>query len=206
MYCSVFADTTDVFIATTLSILNDRDMATKAERLDFVRAVYPAARDLWEKQDSIHPLFVTAQAALETGWKLSGADETNNLFGITKGSRWKGETKLCLTREVFSIPDKVFVLPERVKDVTMLAGGKYEYRLWRLFRVYASLEACLDDHLSILRGPGYADAWPYRNDPKEYARRISDSVGAKYATDPSYDVTMRTMIGMIECYVKELRL
>jgi flagellar protein FlgJ len=167
-----------------------------------VRAVYPAARELWERLDSIHPVFVTAQAALETGWKLKGADGTNNLFGITKGTSWKGPTKLCFTREVFTVPDKKFVLPERVVSVTSLTGGKYEYRLWRLFRVYGSLEACLDDHLSVLRKPGYADAWPYRNDPKEYARRIVDLTGAKYATDPAYATTMSVVVGMVDKIVE----
>jgi hypothetical protein len=81
-------------------------MATKSERIEFVKAVYPAAKALWEKQDSIHPVFVTAQAALETGWRIRGA--SNNIFGITKGSSWTGLTALELTTENFPVPDKRF--------------------------------------------------------------------------------------------------
>jgi flagellar protein FlgJ len=180
-------------------------MATKAEQYEFVKAVWPAAKALFIANDSIDPVFVTAQAALETGWKLK-ADGTNNLFGITKGSSWTGETKLCPTREVFSVPDKKFTLPEKVVSVTPLSGGRYDYRVHRLFRVYPNLEACLDDHLAILRRPGYADAWPYRNDPKEFARRIADSTGAKYATDPNYAQTMAAMIETVRKRLAELRI
>jgi flagellar protein FlgJ len=87
--------------------------------------------------DSIHPVFVTAQAALETGWRIGGI--TNNIFGITKGSSWKGKTALKLTVEVFPVPDKRFVLPEEVESVTELAPGRWKYRVYRLFRVYDSL-------------------------------------------------------------------
>ena len=45
---------------------------------DFVAWVYPEAC-----KGEISPVFVTAQAALESGWGKSGIG--NNLFGITKG-------------------------------------------------------------------------------------------------------------------------
>ena len=47
---------------------------------DFVKWIYPQARKMGE----INPVFVTAQAALESGWGKSAIG--NNLFGITKGS------------------------------------------------------------------------------------------------------------------------
>jgi flagellar protein FlgJ len=195
---------TDVFTVTE-SIITSEDMAAKIERIEFVEAVYPAAKALWEKQDSISPLFVTAQAALETGWKLD-QDGTNNLFGITKGSSWTGKVKLRLTSECFSVPDKKFALPERVVSVKDAGGGKYEYLVYRFFRVYDSMEGCLDDHLSVLRKPGYADAYPYRNDPKMYAERVSDSAGARYATAPNYAAVMAGVIDSVERIVKELGL
>jgi flagellar protein FlgJ len=69
--------------------------------------------------------------------------------------------------------------------------------------VYDSIEGCLDDHLSVLRKPGYADAYPYRNDPEEFARRISDSVGAGYATAPNYAAVMASVIRSVDGIVKE---
>ena len=56
-------------------------MATKKEQIEFVRKIYPAAARLY-RSGGVHPLFVTAQAALETGWKIKGVG--NNIFGITR--------------------------------------------------------------------------------------------------------------------------
>jgi flagellar protein FlgJ len=179
-------------------------MATKTEQIEFIKRVYPAAIALWEKRNSIHPLFVTAQAALETGWRIAGA--TNNIFGIKKGRSWTGPTELLLTTEYFATPDEKFTLPERVKSVTEDSPGRWKYRVYCLFRVYGSLEDGLADHLSVLCKPGYADAWPYRDDPREYARRISDRVGARYATAPNYAAAMISLIATVEKRIKELAL
>jgi len=78
--------------------------------------------------------------------------------------------------------------------------------VYRLFRVYDSLGDCLNDHLAILKKSGYADAWGYRNVPTEYAKRISDSVGSKYATAPDYAAVMLTFINAVERIVKEQNL
>lgn len=179
-------------------------MATKQQQRDFVKTVYPAAKRLWQNKASLHPLFTTAQAALERCWRVSG--QGNNLFGITIGSSWVGKKQLVQTVEYFSNSDKQFKLPEKVLSVTPVGGGRYKYSVMRYFRVYDALEECLEDHLKLLTRPMYADAWPYRNDPKEYARRIVDTVGAKYATDPDYAKKMATIIDMVDKMVKELNL
>ena len=157
---------------------------------------------MFAAKDSIHPLFVTAQAALETGWQAGGIE--NNIFGITKGSSWKGRTQLALTTEYFKTAAKKFYSPEEVVSITPVAEGKFKYRVYRLFRVYDSIEGCLGDHLEILTKSGYADAWPYRKDPKEYARRLVDTVGARYATAPNYAGVMAGVINDVERYVREL--
>jgi flagellar protein FlgJ len=65
------------------------------------------------------------------------------------------------------------------------------------------MEACLSDHLAVLRRPGYSDAWPYRNEPEEFAKRISDGAGARYATAPDYAAVMAGVIRSVEGIVKE---
>lgn len=45
------------------------------EQIEFVKKVYPAAARLAEA-GGVNPLFVTAQAALETGWKSEGSATT----------------------------------------------------------------------------------------------------------------------------------
>ena len=89
-------------------------MARK-EQIEFVRKIYPAAARLY-RSGGVHPLFVTAQAALETGWKIKGIG--NNIFGITKGSKWTGSVSLELTTEYFKTPSVKFKAPERVVSNT----------------------------------------------------------------------------------------
>lgn len=141
------------------------------KQIEFVKKVYPAAVRLAEA-GGVSPLFVTAQAALETGWEIRGIG--NNIFGITKGS-WTGDVSLELTTEYFKTPTVAFKAPERVVSVEQVAPDRYQYRVYRFFRVYPTVDACLDDHLALLKKPMYADAWPYRGDAKEYARRLVDN-------------------------------
>lgn len=162
--------------------------------------MYPAAARLAEA-GGVNPLFVTAQAALETGWKIRGIG--NNIFGITKGeldrSRIAG-----VDNRVLQNPDRDVQGPERVVSVDQVAPDRYKYRVYRLFRVYPTVDACLDDHLALLKKPMYADAWPYRNDAKEYARRLVDNTGAKYATAPNYAAIMASVIDTVANIVKSL--
>lgn len=173
-------------------------MARK-EQIEFVRKIYPAAARLY-RSGGVHPLFVTAQAALETGWKIKGIG--NNIFGITKGSSWTGSVSLELTTEYFKTPSVKFKAPERVVSIEHVGPCKCKYLVYRYFRNFASLDECLDNHLELLRKPGYADAWPYRDDPKEFARRLVDDTGAKYATAPNYAEVMAGIIDTVERIVK----
>lgn len=156
-------------------------MATELQR-DFARHVYKAALTATD----IAPEFVTAQAILESAWGKSRIGRYN-LFGITRGTGWTGKTVLVLTHEYFPDPNRRFSPPERVVSVARCkTPGRYYYTVWRLFKDFDSLETCLAEHTRLLRKPGFADAWPFRHDADEFARRICDSRGLKYATSPVY--------------------
>lgn len=102
-------------------------MATNKEVTEFIKTLYPAALHNWitDKVNSLHPVFVTAQAGLETGWKIKGIG--NNILGITKGSSWTGRVKLVTTTEYFQDTDRKFTLPEEVLKreyrTVMILGG-----------------------------------------------------------------------------------
>lgn len=164
---------------------------------DFVKWIYPLAKKMGE----IDPVFVTAQAALESGWGKSAIG--NNLFGITKGSTWKGAVQLVTTTEYFSRPDVTFKAPEKVMRMEKLSEYRYKYIVKRLFRDYDSVADCLADHFMLLQRPQFADAWPYRKNPELYVRRLVDGVGGKYATAPHYAETMDNMFRMVRKIVKE---
>ncbi|MDE5638158.1 MAG: glucosaminidase domain-containing protein [Alistipes sp.] len=161
---------------------------------DFVRLVYPAACRSSAKS-GISPLFITAQAALESGWGRRRIGRWN-LFGITRGS-WTGPCVAVETTEYFRRPDVRFSPPEEVLSVERLDDGRYRYRVRRLFRDYPTLEAAIDDHCAVLRGSGFADAWPHRADPEAFVERLQDSVGSRYATSPDYVDVMRRMFATV---------
>lgn len=175
-------------------------MATKQEQIDFVKQVYPGAKNGYNNGGA-HPLFVTAQAALETGWKVKGI--SNNIFGITKGSSWTGKTELVTTREVFNNPNVTFAPPEEIISIVRRTDGKYEYKVKRLFRAYDSIEQCLADHLKVLKLSHFSSAWKYRDDPREFVKQIQAGP-KKYATDPNYVTVMVSVINMVEKLVKEI--
>ena len=167
-------------------------MATAAQ-CKFAREVYEAAK----AGTDIAPEFVAAQAILESGWGKSKIGKYN-LFGVTKGSNWTGKTVLVRTHEYFNTANRKFTLPEKVIAVAYSkTKKKYYYTVDRLFRDYDSLADCLADHTRILQKPGYADAWPYRHDAEEFARRIADNVGCKYATDPFYINSITKLIRQV---------
>ncbi|MDR0939899.1 MAG: glucosaminidase domain-containing protein [Mediterranea sp.] len=166
---------------------------------DFVRWVYPAA----QRASDINPVFVVAQAALESGWGEKRVGEYN-LFGVTRGSSWRGPVLLCDTTEYFSSPDVAFSAPEAVLSVTKLGERSYRYKVRRYFRDYRSLEEALADHNRVLAGRNFADAWPYRKSPEEFVRRLVDNVGPKYATAPDYASQMNKLFSMVRKIIDQL--
>ena len=173
-------------------------MATAAQ-CKFAREVYAAAKACTD----IAPEFVTAQAILESGWGRSKIGKYN-LFGVTRGSSWTGNTVLVRTHEYFATANRMFIHPEKVIAVAYSkTKKKYLYTVDRLFRDYDSLADCLADHTRILQKPGYADAWPYRHDAEEFARRLADCTGCKYATDPFYGNTITKLIRQVRGIVKK---
>jgi len=167
-------------------------MATQ-KQIDFCKAIYQAALKLNE----INPVFVAAQACLESSWGLKKIGNYN-VFGITRGTWPANRCILVLTSEVFSVPNKKFVAPEKVVSVTKRPAGGYRYKVYRLFKNFSSYEECLQEHLRLFQKPGYADAWPYRKNAREFAKRIANNTGCKYATDPNYYKTMCAMIASVE--------
>jgi len=174
-------------------------MAVNEKQLAFAKRVYQAAMG-----GEIHPLFVTAQAVLETGWGAYTIGE-NNIFGITKGS-WTGPIDMIETKEYFSNDRKTFSPPDKIIRKLKLDSGRWQYQVLRAFRHYETLEECLTDHTSIFKKPMYDDAWPYRNEPLMFALKITDSNKAKYATSQSYYTSLRSLIitlGSKEKWLKE---
>lgn len=171
-------------------------MPTQKQR-EFCKAIYNAA----EKINEISPIFVAAQACLESGWGANIIGKYN-CFGITKGPNWNGKTILVLTSEIFKTDKVRFNAPEKIVSITKRSNGTYRYKVYRLFKDFSSWEDCLREHLRIFKKSGYADAWPYRKNAREFAKRIADNKGCKYATDPNYARVMAAMIASVERVIR----
>lgn len=163
---------------------------------DFVKWLYPAAVN----SSDIDPVFIVAQAALESGWAKRVVGKYN-LFGVTKGS-WHGPTILVRTTEIFETPDVKFAPPERVINITPLQSGNYRYSVDRLFRDYASLEECLEDHFRILQKPHFSHAWPLRKDGRKFVWALQ-SGRLKYATAKDYPGVIISVMKTVERIMKE---
>ena len=171
-------------------------MATIQQR-EFCKEIYKAAQRLNE----IDPVFVAAQACLESAWGSAKIGKYN-IFGITRGTWPANRCILVTTTEVLSVANKRFTPPEKVISIQRKAVGKYVYKVVRYFKNFFSYDECLQEHLRLFKKPGYADAWPYRKNAKEFAKRIADNKGCKYATAPHYYKTMCAMIDSVEKIVR----
>lgn len=162
---------------------------------EFVKWLYPATKGI-----DVSPIFIVAQAALESGWGKSRIGKYN-LFGITKGS-WTGKTQLVTTREVHGKGNVKYNAPEQVISITPRSDGRYNYVVKRLFRDYNTLGEALYDHFTILKKPHFAHAWAFRHDSRKFVEQLQAG-SLKYATDPNYVKILHSIIGTVEKTVKE---
>ena len=91
------------------------------------------------------------------------------------------------THEYLKTPNQKFKAPDRVISVCKVKGKNlWYYTVERAFKDFSSIGECLKEHERLFQKPGYKDAWPFRKDAYQFARKICDGVGCKYATDPAY--------------------
>lgn len=160
---------------------------------EFKRKFYPAIERVCA-ETGLNPLFVAAQAALESGW--GDAAIGNNLFGITAGDKWTGKRQTVRTFEYFA-DDQQGARFERVYSITRTTSGRYRYEVDRQFRDYDTLEDAIRDHAKILSAKRYSQAMLYRNDVPRFAYEIAK---AGYCTaDPAtYADSISRIARMIE--------
>ena len=136
---------------------------------EFKRTYWPDIAASCE-ETGLNPLFVAAQAALETGWGKSAIG--HNLFGITATKKWRGAVKYVRTFEYFEDDQQGHRFP-KVHSITRMPDGRYKYVVARAFRDYPSVRECLTDHSRILLTECYAPAMPYKDDVYQFAYRVA---------------------------------
>ncbi len=124
----------------------------------------------------LSPVFVAAQAALESGWgkrEIRNADgsSAHNLFGVKAGAGWQGATADVLTTEYEN-----GVAVKRVEK----------------FRAYGSYAEGLADYVRLLAdNPRYRTAVANGQDARGFATALQR---AGYATDPAYGDKLARLI------------
>ena len=124
----------------------------------------------------LSPVFVAAQAALESGWgkhEIRNTDGTSahNLFSIKAGSGWTGATVDVTTTE--------YVNGAPVKRVEK-------------FRAYESYADGLADYVKLLAtNSRYKDAVAKGQDARGFSQALAK---AGYATDPAYSQKLTSVI------------
>ena len=154
-------------------------MSSSMKPAEFKRKYYPAIERVCA-ETGLNPLFVAAQAALESGWGDSAIG--NNLFGITAGDKWTGKRQTVRTFEYFDDAHQSGRF-DKVYSITRSSDGRYRYEVDREFRDYDTLEDGIRDHAKVLSAKRYASAKAYRNDVTRFAYEIAK---AGYCTaDPT---------------------
>lgn len=134
---------------------------------EFVDAVLPHARAAASAL-GLNPLFLTAQAALETGWgkyviRDGSGDSTHNFFNIKADRAWQGEKA-------------------EVSTLEYRAG--VPVREQAQFRKYEDMAESFADYVRFLQdNPRYQDALAVANNDRDFAFGLQN---AGYATDPAY--------------------
>ncbi len=133
-----------------------------------------------------------AQAIWESGWGQSSlTKKTNNYFGFTVGSSWKGPI-YCSKNESF--------YSSRAEAIAILGSTKYNY--WAnggdngvpgFWRVYSSMEESVRDHNEQLATSSYYAGIPGETDYKV----VCQILNKHYCTDGSY---AKSIISTIENY------
>lgn len=134
---------------------------------EFIDAVLPHARAAAGAL-GLNPLFLTAQAALETGWgkyviRDGAGKSTHNFFNIKADRAWQGEKAEVSTLEYRSgVP---------VREQAQ-------------FRKYGDIAESFADYVQFLQNnPRYQDALAVAGNDRDFAFGLQN---AGYATDPAY--------------------
>lgn len=141
------------------------------EQKNFIETVGKLATADMQKS-GIPASLTIAQAILESGWGKSGLTvKANALFGIKASSTWAGKVYSSDTKECY----------DGINFTTITA----------LFRAYDSWAESVTDHSALLTGAArYADIVG----ETDYTKACEAIASAGYATDPSYDTKLITLI------------
>ncbi len=145
---------------------------------EFIVKVNKIAQEGYEKYN-ILPSLTIAQSILESGWGKNHIG--NNIFGIKKGSGWKGNTRVVTTTEYVN-GKKITIKDE--------------------FRVYDNMEDSIRDYLKLI---GTASRYKSVREAKNYKEACQNVYKSGYATDPNYSNKLISIIEENKLYQYDIK-
>lgn len=166
------------------------EVAVYAPWQKFIIDMLPFAKQI-ETMQGMDPLFILAQAALESGY---GKHAPGNMyFGIKDHDGINGNEQLLKTHEIFNTPDKPL---KHIIKIEQLPSGLYKYTIREYFRKYPTPLESFQDHAAYLnkrlKGEVCCDA-------RTLAKKMAK---IKYATAPGYSKILIKHINKIENFIK----
>jgi len=143
----------------------------------FIQRLAPIAKTT-AAQIGLEPLWLLAQAALESGWgrhiaRFASGQSSHNLFGI-KAQNWQGPSVSAATTEY-----------QNGKAIKQTAK----------FRAYPSFAHSFADYLNFLQNnPRYQEALQRTNNPEQFIHALQQ---AGYASDPNYAQKIKQIVSQI---------
>ncbi|MGL5766466.1 MAG: peptidoglycan DD-metalloendopeptidase family protein [Sarcina sp.] len=157
---------------------------------DNANKIYDMIRDK-AKAKGINSSMAMAQWATESAWGTSDtlnqqeAKDANVLFGVKKGSDWKGKTVKLMTTEYVDAKDLDKWKNKEGFEIVSKEGGKVRIRVIDEFRAYDSQEEAVDDYLNVLSN--YKNGLDgYATDPG-YANTIASLMGSNFNTQDMHN-------------------
>ncbi len=162
-------------------------------------ATYGGSARASQVANGVPTLVTLGQAALESGWGKHAP--RFNFFGIkAKAGDPERTRQLLRTREV--LPHRNGKFPE-VISISPRPDGKFDYVVRDWFRAYPDAAGAFNAHGEFLvRNKRYAKAFQVAHDPYAFAAEVAR---AGYATDPSYDRVLKSVMQKIEAAGGEVR-
>lgn len=167
-------------------------MTAKSEK--FIFEIYQQAK----RKEGISPIFITAQAGLESGWGAKRVGQ-NGLFGEKAGKNWQGKKVLCATTEVAKSKAELEWFKKTLPEIISIVPSKGFFLIhckdW--FKDFDTVRECLDQHFKLLHNANFIHALRNAHDPIAYVKDLQDNK-SNYATAPNYVDVMCSIFPMVE--------
>jgi flagellum-specific peptidoglycan hydrolase FlgJ len=165
---------------------------------EFTKAYWAEAVKASKTATGVPALATLAQAAWESGWGRFAIG--NMFFGVKDTDGLNGNEQLLTTTEYHSTPNVEYPVVISITPVMLAGNRRFKYKVKDYFRKYNTPSESFADHGRFLhKNPRYKTALKFKADPYKF---IDEVAKAGYATDPNYAANIKSVMRMIEKYIK----